>query len=76
MHLLDLDHVEAQLQALRSALPEATILYAVKANPHSDVPNWLSRALELNDPSRQQILRRTYRRRAADIRSDPPRSGT
>jgi ornithine decarboxylase len=35
--LMDLDRVEAQFRALREAMPEAHILYAVKANPHGQV---------------------------------------
>jgi ornithine decarboxylase len=34
--LIDLERVEAQFQALRTALPEAVILYAVKANPQPE----------------------------------------
>ena len=37
MLLIDLDCVEAKFKALRAALPEARILYAVKANPHPEV---------------------------------------
>jgi ornithine decarboxylase len=35
--LMDLDHVESQYRALRAALPEVQILYAVKANPGREV---------------------------------------
>jgi ornithine decarboxylase len=37
MLLMDLGRVEAQFRALRAALPEARILYAVKANPQREV---------------------------------------
>lgn len=35
--IMDLSRVEAQFQALRAALPEAKVLYAVKANAHPAV---------------------------------------
>jgi ornithine decarboxylase len=35
--LIDLERVEAQYRDLRAALPEARILYAVKANPHPEI---------------------------------------
>lgn len=44
MLLIDLALVENQVRALRAALPEARILYAVKANPQPEV---LSRLVEL-----------------------------
>jgi ornithine decarboxylase len=37
MLLMDLNRVEAQFHALRTALPEAKILYALKANPGREV---------------------------------------
>jgi len=35
--IMDLSRVEAQYRALRAALPEAQVLYAIKANPHPAV---------------------------------------
>ena len=37
MLLIDLDRVEAQYRALRATLPDAQILYAVKANPLPEI---------------------------------------
>jgi diaminopimelate decarboxylase len=42
--LMDLDVVEGKYRALTAALPEARILYAIKANPHPEVLRRLATA--------------------------------
>src|SRR6187549_1768532 len=41
--LLDLDVVASRYRALRAALPEATVYYAIKANPAPEVVALLAR---------------------------------
>lgn len=58
--LLNLAVVEARYQALRQALPEARVFYAVKANPHRRVVDCLHRlgcAFDIASPGELKLCR-------------------